>query len=187
MKSFAQVVGLSFLVSGLTSAVVCLVIVPLDDFHLLNVRIEQLNHSLDSLNARLEKLEPALRLRREIYEGSMRHGIDYGLACRLVVAESGWNPGAGSSKGADGLMQVKLATAREVLDRPDLTTEELMRVDVNVDAGLLYLKQCLSEFERVELAVSAYNRGIGAVKASKGKITNKGYVETVLAGYKRDW
>src|SRR5512145_1011880 len=63
----------------------------------------------------------------------------------LIARESAWNVGAfrwepAMNEGSIGLMQVLPSTAREALQRPNLTASDLFIPDINIAAGGAYLK-----------------------------------------------
>ena len=84
------------------------------------------------------------------------------LFLRLVEAESGWNPRAGSSAGAQGLTQLMPATARGLG-----VSDPFDPVD-NLNGGARYLRQQYDRFKRWDLALAAYNAGPGAVQRHGG-------------------
>jgi soluble lytic murein transglycosylase-like protein len=91
------------------------------------------------------------------------HNIDVDLLASVVKAESGGNPRAVSSAGAEGLMQLMPATATEhgVNDR--------FAPDQNVRGGSTYLDELLSRYhDNLALALAAYNAGPAAVDKYHG-------------------
>jgi hypothetical protein len=91
------------------------------------------------------------------------HNIDVDLLASVVKAESGGNPRAVSSAGAQGLMQLMPATAHEhgVSDR--------FAPDQNVRGGSAYLDELLSRYhDNLALALAAYNAGPAAVDKYHG-------------------
>jgi soluble lytic murein transglycosylase-like protein len=80
------------------------------------------------------------------------------LVRAVVQVESAFNPYARSPKGAEGLMQLMPATARQFGVKNAFNPEE------NVRAGVAYLRQLLNRYgDNEELALAAYNAGPGAV------------------------
>jgi len=106
--------------------------------------------------------EPAVQgrvdLERIVAEQSAAHGLDPALVHAVIRAESAGNRLAVSRVGAMGLMQLMPATAAElaVADPWDETE--------NVRGGAAYLKRMLDRFERLDLALAAYNAGPSAVE-----------------------
>jgi soluble lytic murein transglycosylase-like protein len=93
-----------------------------------------------------------------ITEHSRRHGVAAELVRAVIQVESAFNPSAVSNKGAMGLMQLMPATAVE------LGVSDPFDPDQNIRGGVTYLKQLLVRYDNnVELALAAYNAGIGNV------------------------
>jgi soluble lytic murein transglycosylase-like protein len=94
-------------------------------------------------------------------EAANRYGIPPDLFLRLVGAESSYNPGAVSPKGAQGLAQLMPGTAAELgVDASDPLQ--------NLDGGARYLRQQYDTFGDWNLALAAYNAGPGAVQKHGG-------------------
>ena len=95
----------------------------------------------------------------ELVEQSARmHGVDPLLVHSVIKTESNYNPNAISNKGAQGLMQLMPATAR------DLGVKNPMNPRENIEGGVKYLKRLQLEFSDPALALAAYNAGEGAVR-----------------------
>jgi soluble lytic murein transglycosylase-like protein len=102
----------------------------------------------------------------------------------VINAESHYNPGATSSKGAGGLMQLMPDTARE------LGVTDVYDPKANIQGGAKYLKRLMTLFDNdIALAVAAYNAGPDAV-LSRGRVIppfaeTQRYVPNVLRQYRR--
>jgi len=91
------------------------------------------------------------------------HGVDPTLVKAVALVESGFNPKAVSSKGAQGLMQLMPATAERY------GISDLRDPYQSLRAGAAHLRDLLDEYEgNVTLALAAYNAGSGAVKRYGG-------------------
>ena len=94
-----------------------------------------------------------------INQHSQRMGVSADLVRAVIQVESAFNPSAVSTKGAMGLMQLMPATALE------LGVSNPFEPDQNIRGGVAYLKRLLDRYDhKVELALAAYNAGIGNVE-----------------------
>lgn len=113
----------------------------------------------------------------EIRTAATEFGVDPALVRAVIHAESAFNPGALSPRGAQGLMQLMPATAR------DLGVKDAMEAAQNIRGGVNYLARMLKRFNGdVSLATAAYNAGPGAVGRFGGVppyAETKAYVERV--------
>lgn len=83
----------------------------------------------------------------------------------VIGVESAGNPKAVSKKGAQGLMQVMPATAREIAEELGIDSYDLKDPETNKLFGAHYLQKMLDLFDGdVELALTAYNQGPNRVK-----------------------
>ena len=97
-----------------------------------------------------------------LQEASREHGVPFGLLKAVCLAESGMNASAVSKAGAQGLMQLMPATAR------NLGVTDSFDPGQSIDGGARYLAAQYKRFHSYRLALAAYNAGPGAVKKHKG-------------------
>lgn len=104
-------------------------------------------------------------------------GLPVAFVRSVAKAESAYNPGAVSAKGAIGLMQLMPATASELGVKPALPEE-------NALGGAKYLRDLLVRYHgNAVLALAAYNAGPNAVSKYGGVppyAETRQYVERVL-------
>jgi len=82
---------------------------------------------------------------------------------KIIQAESSGNPNAVSPKGAQGLMQVMPATAKEVAGKLGMESYDLKNPEDNAKIGTEYYKQMMQKYGDPALALAAYNAGPGTV------------------------
>jgi soluble lytic murein transglycosylase-like protein len=100
-----------------------------------------------------------------ITEHARREGVAEDLVRAVIQVESAFNPRAVSEKGAMGLMQLMPATAK------DLGVTDPFDPNQNIRGGVAYLKQLLTRYnQKVELALAAYNAGMGNVDKHGGTV-----------------
>lgn len=94
---------------------------------------------------------------------AQKYGVKESLIIAVARAESGFNPFAVSKKGAVGIMQLMVDTARKygVVNR--------YNADQNLDAGVRHLKYLYKKYNHnLPLTLAAYNAGEDAVKKYRG-------------------
>lgn len=116
-----------------------------------------------------------------IRKASMLHDVDFSLLKSIIKVESNFDCYAVSQKGAKGLMQIMPQNFTFLNIRNPFDPEE------NIMGGTLYFKQMLEKFNRIELALAAYNAGPTTVDKYNGIppiSETKGYVKKVMSHYK---
>ena len=106
---------------------------------------------------------------KEVMLYAEKYHVDDNLIYALIKAESNFNAGATSHKGAIGLMQLMEETAKDVAKKNMLGLEaeniknELLNPEKNINVGTRYLATLLERYKNNEIALAAYNDGIGKV------------------------
>lgn len=117
------------------------------------------------------------RYQDAIEQTAREYDVDPALVQAVIHAESAFNPQAVSSKGAQGLMQLMPATAR------DVGVSDALDAEQNIRGGVNYLSRMLALHNGdIRLATAAYNAGPGAVRRYGGippYAETKAYVKRV--------
>ncbi len=96
-------------------------------------------------------------------------GVDPFLVAAIIREESQYDRRAVSRVGAIGLMQIMPATANAVAQRhrlPSVVREDLFDQDTNIQIGVRYVQQLLTQFSgNVVQTIAAYNAGPIAVES----------------------
>ena len=113
-----------------------------------------------------------------VQKAAARYNLPPELINGVIRAESNFQVRAVSSAGAQGLMQLMPATAKE------LGVTNPFDVEQNIDGGARYLRKMLDRFEgNVPKALAAYNAGPGTVMKYNGRVPypeTRQYVKRVL-------
>ena len=120
---------------------------------------------------------------------SQEYGVDENLIYALIKAESNFDANAVSNKNAQGLMQLMYSTAKDVAKKSgiELTEENILEPEININIGTKYISTLLEKYECVEVALAAYNAGSGnvdkwiangTIKADGSDIENIPFKET---------
>ena len=136
---------------------------------------------------------------------SEEYNIDENLIYALMKAESNFKSKAVSNRGAIGVMQLMEETALDVAKKAKIDIDEnnleqeLLKPEVNIKIGTIYIKTLLNQYQNVEVTLAAYNAGIGTVNTwiEEGTIKKDGsdienipyketnqYVRKILRDYK---
>jgi soluble lytic murein transglycosylase len=112
---------------------------------------------------------------------AMEHDVSPALVKAVIAAESRFNSGAVSHKGAQGLMQLMPATAAQLgVDDPFAAAD-------NVRGGVRYLREMLDRYGDMGRALAAYNAGPTAVDHYRGippYPETRAYVQRVMTYYR---
>lgn len=98
-----------------------------------------------------------------VRQAAEKYGLEVDLLAAVIAVESGYRSDAVSPKGAQGLMQLMPATAKE------LAVSDPFDPAQNIDAGARYLRQLLDQHgDSYVRALAAYNAGPGRVERYRG-------------------
>jgi len=162
----------------------------------LHRELDAARFEVTKLSGRLERMTSVARysslynvpadLAGAIYDIALAEGIHPSLGFQLVKVESGFKPGARSTRGAIGYTQLRIKTARSY--QAGLSEEDLVDRDTNLRIGFRFLKDLLRQFDQdLHMALVAYNRGPTRVveMMARGEDPANGYAEVVLRGVKK--
>ena len=98
-----------------------------------------------------------------------KNDIDPVLVFSIINVESAFNVNAQSSAGAVGLMQLKLETANDMAEKLKdnilNTNDALTDYELNIKYGCAYLRYLIDYYNNTEVALCAYNAGLGNVNS----------------------
>jgi soluble lytic murein transglycosylase-like protein len=113
-----------------------------------------------------------------VRKAAAKYNLPPALITAVIRAESNFEVSAVSSAGAQGLMQLMPATAKE------LGVKNSFDIQQNIDGGTKYLRKMLDRFGgSVRKALAAYNAGPGTVMKYNGRVPypeTRQYVKRVL-------
>lgn len=104
----------------------------------------------------------------EVMEIGEEYNVDPLLILSIIKVESNFREEAKSHMNAYGLMQVIPETADWINERLELNyekPEDLYEPNLNLRMGTYYLSYLLNHFSDQDVAIAAYNGGIGNVKS----------------------
>jgi soluble lytic murein transglycosylase-like protein len=100
-----------------------------------------------------------------IHAAALKHNVPAAFVKSIMAAESNFNPGAISGKGAIGLMQLMPETAQQYGVDPNIPAQ-------NVDGGAHYLRVLMNRYHKsrnwLSRVIAAYNAGPGVVDRYRG-------------------
>ena len=117
-------------------------------------------------------------------------GVDPAWVYGLIRQESRFVMGAESSVGAQGLMQVMPATAREIAGKIGMSSSELYTMDGNIRMGTWYMADAKRRLQNNEvMATAGYNAGPGRARNWQASSPLEGaiYAETIPFTETRDY
>jgi len=107
-----------------------------------------------------------IKYREVIEKYSEKYNVEASLIASVVNVESGYKNNKTSSKGAIGLMQILPSTAEWIANKlgEEYEEDKLFESDCNIRYGSYYLSYLINYFGDENLAICAYNAGMGKVK-----------------------
>jgi soluble lytic murein transglycosylase-like protein len=125
------------------------------------------------------EMSESARIAQSIDRAAAKYDLSSGLIRSVIAAESNFRVRAVSAAGAQGLMQLMPATARE------LGVDDAFDVEQNIDGGARYLRRMLDMFgQDLRKALSAYNAGPARVMRYGADVPfreTRAYVQKVLS------
>ena len=117
---------------------------------------------------RIDLMRYPLKYTEYVENEAAANGVDPLLIYAVIRTESGFDPGAESSVGARGLMQITEVTfdwiKSKIAPGEDLTFDDLYDPAVNIRFGVYYISACLERYHGdVSTAAAAYHSGWGTV------------------------
>jgi len=161
---------------------------PKIDSSVLNV-LPAYTDFIQNRNKRLSRTE-AQHIAETVLAFAVHYGVDARLIMAIVLVESGFDPGATSRAGAQGLGQLMPGTARGMGVTNSYDTEQNLYGTVRLIRGHIdkYTKSTGDAYEGLVLALAAYNAGSGAVRRHGGVPPYKetqNYIRKVISTYQQ--
>jgi peptidoglycan lytic transglycosylase len=128
-----------------------------------------------------ERLRYPLHYSSIVRERAKAEGIDPALLAAVIYSESKFHPGARSTSGAIGLMQITPATAEGIAVRTGGTAfrvSDLTDPAINIRYGSWYLHDLFAKYRSLRLVLAAYNAGQGNVDRWRAAGLGIQYAET---------
>ncbi len=120
----------------------------------------------------------AARLATAVLAAAAKHRLTVAIILAVIEVESAYRPDAASHANCHGLMQLSPRTAPEVARALELRYYNLQRVEHNIALGTAYLRYLMNRYGRLDHALTAYNKGLGAFEAGHRRVND--YARTVL-------
>lgn len=125
-----------------------------------------------------------IHYKADIRASASNYGLEPHLVAAIIRAESNYETGRESKKGALGLMQLMPDTAHWVVEKAgfEKVNDEILRhrADVSIEVGSWYLNNLHTQFDQNKVAaVAAYNAGPGNVRKWLDSGSWDGSMETV--------
>lgn len=155
------------------------------EFYEMAINSAERTHHL--LNYPLRYLTPYRDL---VVHYGQQHQVDPAWVYGLIRQESRFMIGAKSSAGAQGLMQVMPATAREIARKIGMNSNELYTIEGNVRMGTWYMADSRRRLQNNEvLATAGYNAGPARARRWQADSVLEGaiYAETIPFNETRDY
>ena len=133
--------------------------------------LQSLRSSVSKASQKQSDSHKLQKIDKSIQKAASKYNLPAGLIKGVIRAESNFQVEAVSRAGAQGLMQLMPATAKE------LGVAKPFDIDQNIDGGSRYLRKMLDSFGGdVKMALAAYNAGPGTVRKYAGNVP---YQETI--------
>ncbi|MGN6977942.1 lytic transglycosylase domain-containing protein [Neisseria sp. Marseille-Q5346] len=157
------------------------------DNQFYDMAINSADRTDHKLNYKLRYLSPFKDL---TVRYAAQAGVDPAWVYGLIRQESRFVMGAQSSVGAQGLMQVMPATAREIAGKIGMSSSELYTMDGNIRMGTWYMADAKRRLQNNEvMATAGYNAGPGRARNWQASSPLEGaiYAETIPFTETRDY
>ena len=116
-----------------------------------------------------------LKYENVVEKYSKKYGVRESLVLAVIKTESNFNELARSKAGAVGLMQITERTFNWLKQKKgEKNSEDLYNIETNIKFGVYFLSFLISKYKNEQVALCAYNAGIGNVDSW---LKNKNYSE----------